>query len=215
MRNHLWTLFTAGAVIFSATCVGVSHWNFRNARAEAEALREELAAVKQAQTIAEERKLPPLSPIDPENTETASRKGITVYVSTLAVRNNNPLNIKTPRGGNKWVGQVGTDKFGHAIFGAPEHGIRAAANVLLSYYTRHGLDTLNGILNRFCEGNRREYAAFLAARLQIEPDKPFDVLQRLPELLHAMARFESGREWPRQLFTGYSLVATAYERGRQ
>lgn len=74
---------------------------------------------------------------------------------------------------------------------------------------------MDGILSRFCTGNRAEYAAFLSKRLGIQPDKQFDVLARLPELLHAMARFESGQEWPRELFTGYSLVATAYRKGQR
>ena len=68
---------------------------------------------------------------------------------------------------------------------------------------------------RFCTGNRAEYATFLSRRLGIPPDVKFDVLARLPELLHAMARFESGQEWPRELFTGYSLVATAYRKGQR
>ena len=218
MRNQFWTMFTAGAVLFSAACVGVSHWNFSNARTEAAVLRQELAAAQRDLANARGRKTPPPGTSGPAD---ADRKGTALHAEntgrnpTLAVRNNNPCNIKTPRGGAQWVGQVGTDKYGHAIFGAPEHGVRAAANVLLNYYAKHGLDTLDGILSRFCEGNRSTYAAFLSSRLRIEPDKPFDVLQRLPELLHAMARFESGREWPRELFTGYSLVATAYERGRQ
>lgn len=135
-------------------------------------------------------------------------------VQTLAIRNNNPLNVKTVKG-RPWFGQIAVDKHGHAVFDTPEHGIRAGANVLLNYYAVHGLDTLEGILSRFCTGNRKEYAAFLSKRLGIQPDKRFDVLARLPELLHAMARFESGQEWPRELFTGYSLVATAYRKGQR
>lgn len=133
---------------------------------------------------------------------------------TLAIRNNNPLNVKTVKG-RPWYGQIAVDRHGHAVFDTPEHGIRAGANVLLNYYTKHGLDTLDGILSRFCTGNRKEYAAFLSRRLGIPPDVKFDVLARLPELLHAMARFESGQEWPRELFTGYSLVATAYRKGQR
>lgn len=135
-------------------------------------------------------------------------------VKTLAIRNNNPLNVKTVKG-RPWFGQIAVDKHGHAVFDTPEHGIRAGANVLLNYYTRHGLDTLDGILSRFCTGNRAEYAAFLSKRLGIPPDVKFDVLARLPELLQAMARFESGQEWPSELFTGYSLVATAYRKGQR
>jgi len=111
--------------------------------------------------------------------------------------------------------QIAVDRHGHAVFDTPEHGIRAGANVLLNYYAVHGLDTLEGILSRFCTGNRAEYATFLSRRLGIPPDVKFDVLARLPELLHAMARFESGQEWPRELFTGYSLVATAYRKGQR
>lgn len=135
-------------------------------------------------------------------------------VKTLAIRNNNPLNVKTVKG-RPWFGQIAVDRHGHAVFDTPEHGIRAGANVLLNYYTRHGLDTLDGILSRFCTGNRAEYAAFLSKRLGIPPDVKFDVLARLPELLQAMARFESGQEWPSELFTGYSLVATAYRKGQR
>ena len=135
-------------------------------------------------------------------------------VQTLAIRNNNPLNVKSIQG-RPWFGQIAVDKHGHAVFDTPEHGIRAGANVLLNYYTRHNLDTLDGILSRFCTGNREEYAAFLSKRLGIRTNEKFDVLARLPELLQAMARFESGQEWPRELFTGYSLVATAYRKGQR
>ena len=135
-------------------------------------------------------------------------------VQTLAIRNNNPLNVKSIQGRPRF-GQIAVDKHGHAVFDTPEHGIRAGANVLLNYYTRHNLDTLDGILSRFCTGNREEYAAFLSKRLGIRTNEKFDVLARLPELLQAMARFESGQEWPRELFTGYSLVATAYRKGQR
>ena len=153
---------------------------------------------------------------DEEQDDQSTSDGETAVaaVQTLAIRNNNPLNVKTVKG-RPWFGQVAVDRHGHAVFDTPEHGIRAGANVLLNYYTKHGLDTLDGILSRFCTGNRAEYAAFLSKRLGIQPDKQFDVLARLPELLHAMARFESGQEWPRELFTGYSLVATAYRKGQR
>ena len=132
-------------------------------------------------------------------------------VNTLAVQNNNPCNIKAVR--TPWKGQVGTDKHGHAVFDEPAHGIRAAANVLINYYLRHGLDTPNGVVGRFCTGNREQYVAYLSRRLGLRPDESFDVLARLPELLQAMARFESGREWDRSLFLPYSLISTAYNKG--
>ena len=51
-------------------------------------------------------------------------------VQTLAIRNNNPLNVKTVKG-SPWFGQIAVDRHGHAVFDTPEHGIRAGANVLL------------------------------------------------------------------------------------
>lgn len=132
-------------------------------------------------------------------------------VNTLAVQNNNPLNIKAIK--TPWKGQIGIDKHGHAIFDEPAHGIRAAANVLINYYLRHGLDTLDGVVGRFCTGNREQYVAYLSRRLGIRPNEAFDVLDRLPELLQAMARFESGREWDKSLFLPYSLISTAYNKG--
>nr|DAU80913.1 MAG TPA: virion protein [Caudoviricetes sp.] len=132
-------------------------------------------------------------------------------VDTLAVRNNNPLNIKAIK--TPWKGQIGTDRHGHAVFDDPAHGIRAAANVLINYYLRHGLDTLNGVVGRFCTGNREQYVAYLSRRLGLRPDESFNILDRLPELLQAMARFESGKEWDRSLFLPYSLISVAHNKG--
>ena len=132
-------------------------------------------------------------------------------VDTLAVRNNNPLNIKAIK--TPWKGQIGTDRHGHAVFDDPAHGIRAAANVLINYYLRHGLDTLNGVVGRFCTGNREQYVAYFSRRLGLRPDESFNILDRLPELLQAMARFESGTEWARSLFLPYSLISVAHNKG--
>ena len=132
-------------------------------------------------------------------------------VDTLAVRNNNPLNIKAIK--TPWKGQIGTDRHGHAVFDDPAYGIRAAANVLINYYLRHGLDTLNGVVGRFCTGNREQYVAYLSRRLGLRPDESFNILDRLPELLQAMARFESGKEWGRSLFLPYSLISVAHNKG--
>ena len=132
-------------------------------------------------------------------------------VDTLAVRNNNPLNIKAIK--TPWKGQIGTDRHGHAVFDDPAYGIRAAANVLINYYLRHGLDTLNGVVGRFCTGNREQYVAYLSRRLGLRPDEGFNILDRLPELLQAMARFESGKEWDRSLFLPYSLISVAHNKG--
>lgn len=130
---------------------------------------------------------------------------------TLAEKNNNPLNVKA----NDWLGQVGIDEFGHAIFTSNEYGIRAGASVLMNYYHKHKIDTITGIVNRFCTGNRKQYIKFLCQRLNLTPIQKFDVLKRLPELLQAMARFESAKDWDYTYFIPYSLVKNAYEKGKE
>lgn len=128
---------------------------------------------------------------------------------TLAERNNNPLNVK----GTAWQGQVSSDKHGFAIFSAPEWGVRAAANILLNYMHRHGIDTVQGVVCRFSETDQATYARYVADRIGVQPDEKLDILQHLPALLQAMARLESGTEWPEHLFTGYDLLAAAYRKG--
>lgn len=132
----------------------------------------------------------------------------------LAIQNNNPLNVK--RVSKPWNGQKGIDQHGHVIFETPTHGVRAAASVLMAYYHNHKIDTLNGIVNRFCTApkeRKAQYAAFIGKRLKLSPERKFNVLERLPELLAAMARFESGKEWQKELFAPYSLLVAAYNKG--
>lgn len=143
-----------------------------------------------------------------KNTKTIT----TVSISTLADKNNNPLNVKASN--NNWKGQIGIDKFDHAKFSIPEYGIRAGAYTLMTYYHDHKISTLHDIVHRFCTGNRKEYIKFLSKRLNIKPKEKFNVLNRLPELLQAMTRFESGKEWNIKYFIPYSLVTTAYNKGK-
>lgn len=124
---------------------------------------------------------------------------------TLASENRNPLNIKA-RSTDPWEGQVGRDKYGHAVFETWEHGIRAASLVLRSYAVTHEIDTVEGIINRFAEGNREAYVAFLCNRLDVRADEPFDIITRMPDLLRAMSRFESGMELPDRYFIAYDIL---------
>jgi hypothetical protein len=113
---------------------------------------------------------------------------------TLSRAARNYVNVKTPNGRpNYWKGQVGIDRHGHAIFRSPEWSLRAGAIVLRNYARRHNIRTIRGIVERFSTCNHDEYAAFLARRLRIGENEPFDVVRRIPELLPAMVRFETGR----------------------
>lgn len=127
-------------------------------------------------------------------------------VGTLAEENNNPLNVKALKA-DKWHGQIGVDRHGHVIFDTPEHGIRAAAYVLKNYSMRHGIDTIQGIVQRFATGNHESYIKYLCQRLNVQPDEKINVIHRLADLLKAMARFESGKEWPHYMFNHYDILA--------
>ena len=112
---------------------------------------------------------------------------------TLSRKAENYVNVKTPNGKpNYWKGQVGVDRHGHAIFKSPEWSLRAGAIVLRNYARRHKLNTIEGIVKRFSTCNHEEYISFLCRRLGLKPNEPFNVVARIPELLPAMVRFESG-----------------------
>lgn len=123
----------------------------------------------------------------------------------LAFLNKNPLNVKAVEGG--WEGQVGVDGQGHAIFKTWEHGMRAASIVLKNYAKRHKIDTISDVIDRFAEGNRKEYKKFVAKRLRVKIDEKIDLISKMPELLRAMARFESGTDLPDILFIPYDIRA--------
>ena len=110
---------------------------------------------------------------------------------TLSRAARNYCNVKAPSD-RYWQGQCGRDAHGHAIFRSPEWSLRAGAIVLRNYARRHNIHTVRGIVQRFSRSNHAEYIAFLCRRLRVKPDERIDVVRRMPELLPAMVRFETG-----------------------
>ena len=110
---------------------------------------------------------------------------------TLSRKAGNYLNVKAPSD-TYWLGQCGRDSHGHAVFKSPEWSLRAGTLVLRSYYQRHGIKTIKGIVERFSTNNHTEYTKYLCDRLNLEPDEEFNVMRRMPELVRHMVRFESG-----------------------
>lgn len=133
-------------------------------------------------------------------------KAIKAKDATLSVQNKNPLNVKALSGSDMWVGQIGKDVHGHAIFSTWEHGMRAGAIVLKNYHKKHGIETVEGIVRRFAEGNQADYIRFLCERLHVKPDEKIDIIRRMAEILRAMARFESGENLPERLFVAYDIL---------
>ena len=132
---------------------------------------------------------------DAERRLAESRKGRPLYPvgrpGTLSYAASNYVNVKAPHD-HYWRGQKGRDKHGHAVFESPEWSLRAGAIVLRNYARRHKLNTVEGIVKRFSTSNHAEYIGFLCKRLGLKPDEPFDVVRRMPELLPAMVKFETG-----------------------
>ena len=112
---------------------------------------------------------------------------------TLSRKAGNYLNVKAPSD-SYWLGQKGRDAHGHAVFVSPEWSLRAGTLVLRSYYQRHGIKTIKGIVERFSTNNHEEYTKYLCSRLHLEPDEEFNVMRRMPELVRHMVRFESGSD---------------------
>ncbi|MBR4423042.1 MAG: hypothetical protein IKS68_02340 [Mailhella sp.] len=112
---------------------------------------------------------------------------------TLSRKAGNYLNVKAPSD-TYWLGQQGRDAHGHAVFVSPEWSLRAGTLVLRSYYQRHGIKTVRGIVERFSTCNHEEYTTYLCDRLKLDPDEEFNVMRRMPELVRHMVRFESGSD---------------------
>lgn len=187
------------SLLIAAGSAGLGYNNYKTSRLlelsekQNVALEEECYALRQY--IAEQLK--PV--IVHSDAAEASREEL-----TLAHLNNNPLNIK----GSNWLGQVGQDKFGHAIFASPDYGFRAAARLLLNYKAKHGIKTIDALVERFCTGNKQSYKQFLSSHLNVQPTDEIDIQDRLPELLRAMARFESGQWYEEELFLPYSVLSS-------
>lgn len=113
---------------------------------------------------------------------------------TLARQNRNYLNIKKLSNGARWEGQIGVDVHGHVIFEHPAYSIRAGAMILKNYEDRHGINTIEGIINRFCEGNKKQYVSFLCKELDFKPRQKISIKKHLHRIIPAMIKFETGED---------------------
>lgn len=111
------------------------------------------------------------------------------------IRNNNPGNI---RHGDKWQGLA--DKQTDAafcVFKAPEWGIRALVKILRNYQTKHGLKTVESIINRFAPQIENDTSSYILSVCQVLDVKPRDVIDVFEpgimiNLLKAIIRHENG-----------------------
>lgn len=117
--------------------------------------------------------------------------------ASRAARNNNPLNVTNlPQG--KWAGQTGSDgQF--ATFSTPAAGLAAADKNLQSYAKNHGIDTVQGIVNRWAPAgdganDPKAYASTVAASLGVDPNAKLNLSDPKvrQNVLGAMAKVEAG-----------------------
>jgi hypothetical protein len=127
---------------------------------------------------------------------------------TLSFKANSWMNVKTPnKSARYWKGQAGLDEHGHAIWEAPEYSLRAGALTLRSYYVKHGIKTVRGIVERYSTKNHKEYAEYVAKRMGVSPDEEIDVIRRMPELLRWMAQFETGKPVPERMLCTLDILS--------
>lgn len=114
------------------------------------------------------------------------------------IRNNNPGNI---RWGENWQGLAKDGKKkdpSFCVFTEPKWGIRALCKVLLTYYRRHDLDTVRGIINRYAPTNENDTSAYMkhvAELLGVGVDDKINVLDVnvMFLLIIAIIRHENGK----------------------
>jgi hypothetical protein len=73
--------------------------------------------------------------------------------------------------------------------------MRALARVLDTYSSKHGINTIDQLINRYAPasdntgGSHENYKKFLAQRLGVNPNDPIDVKGRRADIMDAIIRF--------------------------
>ncbi|AVS66650.1 structural protein P5 [Paracidovorax avenae] len=115
------------------------------------------------------------------------------------IRNNNPGNID--RNGERWQGmaedQSGDPRF--VVFTAPVWGLRAIGKVLLSYYRRYGLCTVESIVRRWApsvENDTDSYARAVSQAMNVAVRDELNVEHPdvLALLIDAIVTHENGQQ---------------------
>ena len=114
------------------------------------------------------------------------------------VRNNNPLNLRISAK-NNWKGERSINTDGEfEQFNNSTWGFRAATKTILTYQTKHGLKTINDIINRFAppsENNTSNYVTFVSRKVGVDPNTPINLKNNpdlLVKLVYSMSVMEVG-----------------------
>lgn len=123
-------------------------------------------------------------------------------MATRAVRANNPGNLNA---GESWEGLMPPDQMTpeqkaetrFAVFQSPSWGFRALGKVLLTYYAKHGLNSVEAIIKRWAPPNENNTQAYIKAvcdGMGVAPDAALNLKNptTLRGLAKAIAIHESG-----------------------
>lgn len=129
------------------------------------------------------------------------------------IRNNNPGNI---RWGENWKGLDPDGKKkdkSFCVFEEPKWGIRALCKVLITYYRRYGLDTVQEIICRFAPENENDTKAYMnhvAKLLGVKPDEQIKVCNErvMYTLITSIIQHENGvQPYSEEVIKGAMLMA--------
>lgn len=113
------------------------------------------------------------------------------------IRNHNPGNIRHSRA--EWTGRAAAQPDPEfVVFTDAVSGLRALMRLLLNYYRKFDLDSVEGILNRFApphENATDHYIAAVAREMRVTRRQSLNLekTEALIALTRAIVRYENGR----------------------
>lgn len=124
-------------------------------------------------------------------------------MSSRGIRNNNPGNIRV---GSDWRGLAMSvemtpqqqEEREFCVFCSPVYGIRALTKLLLTYYRKYNLDTVEEIISRYApeadNNNTKAYIDHVAAEVGVNYDAILDLEDRdiMKLLVDAIIVHENG-----------------------
>lgn len=122
------------------------------------------------------------------------------FLCPRGIRNNNPGNIRLSP--VRWQGQKNVQADTSFVeFVSPVMGLRALMRLLLTYYFKHGLNTVESIINRWApphENATDHYIHSVARHLNVQRRTPIDLMDEkiLVKLAEAITRHENGHPRP-------------------
>lgn len=118
-------------------------------------------------------------------------------VAPRGIRNHNPGNIK--RSEDKWQGLANEQTDPHFfVFKSAQWGIRALARVLITYYDKYGLNTIESIIQRWAppsENETSKYIDFVCRQMGEHMRTPLGMHNYvvMDPLVRAIIQYENGQ----------------------